>query len=97
MKQDGMISHGAGSISHFPLARMADLVRRSACALDRLNGPPANAFWRSLCADLKTELFHQGLSYDEARAEILDFQEAVHRELVQMHAGAGQALNAAAR
>ncbi|WP_054160257.1 DUF6074 family protein [Rhizobium sp. AAP43] len=85
MQHDDFVSTRVEMILYFPLARRAELVRSSAHRLDQLNGPPATEFWRALCRDLAQELLALGHPYDEARDEILNFQDAVHLELRRMH------------
>lgn len=73
------------TVAFFPLASRRDLVRRSAQALDRLNGRAAEQFWISTCRALGQELLAIGCPEDEMRADVMDFQAAVQMELMWLH------------
>lgn len=64
----------------FPIERRVGLVRQTAAELLALSGEPANAYWRTLAADLLRELVGQGVEIEDARAEVLRFFEAVQVE-----------------
>lgn len=96
MHNDGFVPTGVETIIYFPLHQRRQLVRSSAEALDQLHGPSATEFWKALCCRFKDELFAIGYSYDDARREILTFQEAVHRELLLLYDPPAEGLSAIA-
>ncbi|MDX3926000.1 MAG: DUF6074 family protein [Shinella sp.] len=80
------ISPSQGRTIPFPLAWRKDLVRECAEGLENLHGEEALLFWRARCRELADELISQRCGEEDARREILAFQEAVQRELVCRHA-----------
>lgn len=73
------------TVAFFPLASRRDLVRRSALELDRLHGRAADQFWITTCRSLGQELLAVGCPEAEMRADIMDFQAAVQREMMWLH------------
>lgn len=85
MIASAMIGQSVSAVAFFPLASRRDLVRRSALELDRLNGHAATQFWIKTCRALGEDLLALGCPEAEMRAEVMDFQAAVQRELMWLH------------
>ncbi|MCF3640586.1 DUF6074 family protein [Rhizobium sp. TRM95111] len=69
----------------FPAARRVGDVRACADMLEQLHGTPAQDYWRSHCRAMYARLIDVGCVEEEARDEVLAFQQEVHAELTDRH------------
>jgi hypothetical protein len=74
-----------GNIVVFPVAGRAGDIERCARELDAKHGTDAADYWRTECRKLAAELSAIGLSEDEVREQVLNFQDEVQSQLLRRH------------
>jgi hypothetical protein len=72
---------GAAIVYRFPLARRADLVRRTASELCNRAYEDGRRYWTAHAKDLRRELKLSGLSRSEIEEEIATYSHAVREQV----------------